>query len=239
MSKVTERLTIGKEQDSSIQDQHVSRYEFAREYVQNKRVLDVACGTGYGTEMLKKYGASGVVGIDLSEEAIAAAMRFHANDGVEYIIGSATNLAHIGKFDIVVSFETIEHLTEFEGFLEQVASVVSVPGLVLISTPVREKGSISDKPKNPFHIQEWSVEEFQNLLSKYFTSVSISGQYNFPKKWYPYSRTIRWKLFKKLFPNDFEILKKYPVLSNEPKYEHFQLTMSYIVAICKVGYIND
>src|SRR5450759_894493 len=93
--------------------EHASRYVFAAPLCIGKRVLDVACGEGYGAFMLARQGATEVIGVDISDEAIAIARHRFARDDVQFLIGDVLDLpALLGEqppFDVIVSFETIEH----------------------------------------------------------------------------------------------------------------------------------
>jgi SAM-dependent methyltransferase len=233
-SMITERLMLEREEKPELIRLHLARYEFVKEFVRGKSVLDVACGSGYGSAMLKDAGASKVVGIDISDEAIAYARAQFNGKGVDFVVGNAEDLSLYRGFDVVVSFETIEHLPHPETFLAEIAHSLSPQGALIISTPQRERGSLHDKPHNLYHLREWTLEEFEQLLSKYFQLVNIYGQYGFEKKWFPYSRTLQRSVFRALFPGRLAAIEKYPVLSYPPRYKGFRLSLAYIVVVCTV-----
>lgn len=154
--------------------QHLERYKFASKYTKEKVVLDVACGSGYGTEYLLRNGASKAVGVDISEKAIDEAKSKHSG---EFHIMDATNLAfEDNHFDCVVSFETIEHLTEYRKFLEEIRRVTKNDGIVIMSTP----NYIFEVVKYRYHVKNFRKEEFINLFKEYFKDVTFFGQ----SKWF-------------------------------------------------------
>ena len=134
--------------------QHVARYKFAQAFVTNKTVVDFACGSGYGTAMLAKEKPKNVTGIDISQDAVSYAKTHFEIQGVTFLQGSIEVLSGMRAIDIIVSFETIEHLAMYDSFMEIVANVLSPNGILIISTPVRQSGTLFDKPDNPFHLRE-------------------------------------------------------------------------------------
>src|SRR5688572_18974511 len=96
--------------------EHLARYRFAAKYVAGGRVLDIACGSGYGTALLREAGGREVVGVDVDPEAIAYARSRYQGVGVTFLAGDAASPPVAGRFDLIVSFETIEHLRDPERF---------------------------------------------------------------------------------------------------------------------------
>jgi SAM-dependent methyltransferase len=159
-----ERLDPEAAPEASLQE-HLARYRFARERVRG-RILDVACGAGYGTAML------GAVGLDVSSEALAQARR----ETDRLIRGDALRLPFGGTFDAVVSFETVEHVADPEGFVAECRRVLRPGGLLVMSTPNKELWSPrSSKPLQPHHVREFSRKEFLALLGP-FRGVELFGQ---------------------------------------------------------------
>jgi ubiquinone/menaquinone biosynthesis C-methylase UbiE len=154
--------------DAVLATEHVGRYTFAAPLCSGKRVLDVACGEGYGAFMLAKRGAAEVVGVDISEEAIGVAQQRFARDGIQFLAGDATDLSAVlrnrAPFDVVVSFETIEHVSDPRRFLDGVAAVLAPGGIVLLSCP-------NDAPEsargiiNEFHLKTYTLAEFQRVTT--------------------------------------------------------------------------
>ena len=133
-----ERILIGE--SSRYQELvHTERYRYAQQFVVGKTVLDIACGTGYGCAILRAAGAASVRGVDLSSEAIEHASHHHADPGIVFQVGNAEDLSglHDGSFDVVTSFETIEHLPNVDRYLNEIRRVLRPGGMYLVSTPDR------------------------------------------------------------------------------------------------------
>jgi 2-polyprenyl-3-methyl-5-hydroxy-6-metoxy-1,4-benzoquinol methylase len=148
--------------------EHVSRYRFAASVCTGRRVLDAACGEGYGSHMLAELGAASVVGVDIAEEAIAVARTRFARDGVSYIVGDVLKLPSLLKghkpFDVIVGFETIEHLSDPRRYLEGLQRVLAPDGIIILSCPNDEleaKRGIT----NPYHARIYRLPEFQALTT--------------------------------------------------------------------------
>lgn len=159
-----ERLDPDDAPEASLQE-HLARYRFARGIVTG-RVLDVACGTAYGTALL------GGVGVDVSVDCLRAARRrwgcLAAADGLRLPFGEA--------FDAVVSFETVEHVGDPEGFVAECRRVLRPGGRLVMSTPNRELWSPrSPRPLQRHHVKEFTRREFEGLLRP-FKRVELFGQ---------------------------------------------------------------
>lgn len=172
-----ERLVLG-EVDKELEIEHLDRYRFASQFVEGKTVLDAACGTGYGSAMLSQKAKS-VVGIDIDDETIQFASSQYGNENINFCTASVTNIpANKHEFDIVVSFETIEHIDgESQGlFLREVLRTLKPDGLFVVSTPNHE--IYAKRGNNEFHKHELSFFEFKNLLELRFGYVKF-----FTQKW--------------------------------------------------------
>jgi len=140
----------GQDRGDVIANEHLVRYQFASKFVRNKKVLDIACGSGYGSAILAKAGAALVVGMDKDAEAVKIASAKDPLDNLIYKEGDATDIeARDAEFDVVVSFETIEHLQEQDKYAMELSRVVSDDGLVLVSTPNKQVFG----GRNPFHVK--------------------------------------------------------------------------------------
>lgn len=230
---VTERIILDDETNSELARQHFSRYVFAKNYVEGKRVLDIACGSGYGSHVLKESGALSVLGVDISMEALHYADQHYAGANVAFKMGNAEAIPADGPFDVIVSFETIEHLQRPELFLAESIRVLVKKGALIISTPIRTGGDLSQKPNNPFHVREWSVQEFTNLLGQYYERVEVYAQHNFKKNAIPYSRTMKRMFVKVFLPKMFETVNQFKVLSESPQYGLFEMEPVYMVVVCR------
>lgn len=156
--------------------EHIHRYALAQEYVVGKIILDIASGEGYGSNLLAQK-AKYVTGVDISNEAIEHAKEKYNKDNLQYIQGSVTEIPlPDGTIDVVVSFETIEHLEYHNEMLMEIKRVLKKNGILIISSP--DKLNYSDIPnyKNPFHVKELYADEFEHLISKYFSNFQIMKQ---------------------------------------------------------------
>ncbi len=160
--------------------EHLSRYFFATQFCTDKYVLDVASGEGYGTFMLSKC-AKKVVGVDIDESAVNHAKSKYNVQNIDFILASATDIPirddHI--FDVIVSFETIEHIHEQEKMLFEIKRLLKEDGIFVVSTPnkvVFSKASC----ENPFHVKELDFKDFEALLKVYFNNCLFFGQRYFP-----------------------------------------------------------
>lgn len=181
-----ERLVPGRA-PSNLWEEHLTRYQFATKYAENKFVLDLGCGTGYGSfELAKNRKVKKIIGIDNSKEAIDYAKKHYQNRNLEFRIGDVSNLDFPdGSADIIIAFEIIEHLKEPDKFLEEIKRVLKKSGLCLISTPNRKIVSYPclkyRGPRNIYHEFELIENEFLNLLKGHFKIVDFYGQRLIPR----------------------------------------------------------
>lgn len=159
--------------------EHWHRYIFAKPFCKNKKVLDIACGEGYGTAFLASL-AEHITGIDVSPEAIAHATEAYQPSNVQFITGDAGQAFPFQDcfFDTIVCFETIEHLDQDDqhAFMKEAVRVIAKDGVLLISTPNKKIYSDDKNYKNPFHLTEFYEGEFDTFLKQYFSNVSIYKQ---------------------------------------------------------------
>ena len=161
---------------ADITTEHLHRYLIARELASGKVVLDIACGEGYGSAMLAGV-ASRVIGVDISEEAVAHARRKYVNDNLEYREGRADDIPlPDGSVDLVVSFETIEHHDKHAEMIAEIHRVLRPAGLLIMSSPDKREYSDVTGYSNPYHLKELYLEEFATLLGQHFQSVAMLGQ---------------------------------------------------------------
>jgi O-antigen biosynthesis protein len=181
MNDSGERMIPGQSA-SDIEEEHWARYRYASAFVADKRTADIACGTGYGSRWLTDAGAASVVGVDLDPEAVGYAREHYSGPGVTFLEGSAEDLSMLEaeQFDVVVSFETIEHLPDVDRYLEEIRRVLKPNGIFLVSTPDRRLASVLfpflGRPQNKFHIREFTQQELLELLKPYFAVKECLGQ---------------------------------------------------------------
>lgn len=156
--------------------EHRSRYHFAAKFVRGKSVLDIACGTGFGSRILHDAGATFVVGADVSIEALEPSVS--TLDDVSFCIADGTKLPFIDdSFDVVTSFETIEHVEDDAGFIAELARVLRTPGRLVLSTPnARHSRPVAGRPANPFHVREYLPDELEARLRGSFRATTLLGQ---------------------------------------------------------------
>lgn len=153
--------------------EHWHRYLFAREHVSNKRVLDVASGEGYGSALLSERAAT-VVGVDISIDAVRHAHRQYVTEmrsNLGYLCASCSNIPlPEASFDIIVSFETIEHMAEHPAFMQEVDRLLAPGGMFIISSPNRVEYTERTGYKNEFHVKELDRRELKTLLDGHFSA---------------------------------------------------------------------
>lgn len=147
---------------------HLHRYAIAVDYVQNKDVLDIACGEGYGSFLLSKASRS-VTGVDIDDSVIKHATNKYKYHSISFIQGNATNIPlPNSSADVVVSFETIEHLKEQEEMFLEIKRVLRPNGLLIMSSPDKKTYSDDTNFTNKYHVKELYYEEFLSLTKKHF-----------------------------------------------------------------------
>jgi len=168
-----ERLVPGAEGLDELFLEHVTRYLFAAPLVRGKRVLDAGCGCGYGAYHLARAGAASVLGIDVSEEAVA-----HCRDryGAENIAFERRDVLRTGledaSFDRIVSFEVFEHVEGPDRFLDEMKRLLRPDGVLILSTPnARTYEAGGEDGDNPYHVKEYTPEEMKDLLESRFGRV--------------------------------------------------------------------
>lgn len=169
-----ERLETFVFRDTAVE--HLHRYAFTLEFIENKKVLDIACGEGYGSNIMAKKALK-VFGVDIDSPTIEKAKSKYNRNNLTFLSGS-TNEIPLGdhSVDVVVSFETIEHHDQHEKMMQEIKRVLTPDGILIISSP--EKSEYSDKRnyQNPFHVKELYLSEFKDLMSKYFSFSSFFHQ---------------------------------------------------------------
>jgi len=171
-----ERFVPSTEVDPSHYE-HVHRYIFANQFVNGKKVLDLACGEGYGAKILSENAVE-VTGIDIDKTTIEHAKKKYQKNNLKFLEDSVTNLSFKDEkiFDVVTCFETIEHIEEQEQMLKEVRRVLKDDGIFILSTPNKPVYNQGRDEKNPFHVKELDFNEFKNLLISIFPNICIFSQ---------------------------------------------------------------
>ena len=176
---MSERLTFVAEAmpyASMLAAEHLSRYALVKHLCKGRRVLDIACGEGYGSALMSKWGAKEVCGVDVSTEAIANATGFFGGAGVKFVAFEASNCAALcetmGTFDLIVCFETIEHVHDVDKMLRGFKELLADDGAIVISCP-NDDAVIPDTP-NEFHLKAYSFDDFRKTVT------SVLGE---PSSW--------------------------------------------------------
>lgn len=166
--------------DIPLSIEHYQRYYSVLPLIESKIVLDAACGEGYGTALMSAKACQ-VTGIDVSAEAILRARQNYCEYGnIRFEEASIAALPVADQsIDVVVSFETIEHVPENiqRDFLSEVARVLKKNGLLIMSTPNREVYTDRSGYHNEFHVKEFYRDEFITFLQSKFPYVSLFGQF--------------------------------------------------------------
>jgi len=162
--------------DYPTEDSHKKRYELACRYTENKSVLDIACGAGAGAFMLAGEGKAGfVLALDIDKDALRYASHRYKNDKIKFENGDASSFIKENAFDVIVSFETAEHLQDTAGYFANMNRSLKSDGLFWVSTPIADQ-YLDMHPRNPYHVREWGFEAFQEEVSKYMNIKEVYVQ---------------------------------------------------------------
>jgi SAM-dependent methyltransferase len=154
---------------------HVNRYKLAASYItRGCLALDVCCGTGYGTDILRQAGAGQAMGIDLSPDAIEYARSHYPECSfVQESVAHFLDGSNSPEPDVVTFFEAIEHLEQSVGLsiLNSIQASLAHDGNFFVSTPRDIRADV-----NPDHITQWQFDELHGELTSRFEDVDIFGQ---------------------------------------------------------------
>lgn len=158
--------------------EHQHRYNEALKITgKNDTVLDIACGTGFGTEALARHSTGEVIGGDIADEAVNECMENWKHPNLFFKTMDGTHLPNNAEyFDTIVSFETIEHTTAYQQMILEFKRVLKAEGQLIVSTPNAAITSPNGVIGNPYHTQEFTYVELKNILESTFSKVSVLGQ---------------------------------------------------------------
>jgi SAM-dependent methyltransferase len=158
--------------------EHWHRYAFALPLAEGRRVLDAASGEGFGSALLSTAAAS-VLGLDIDPEAVAHAQaRYGIAGKLAFEQSDVTALDHLadGSFDLIVSFETLEHVMAHERLLDGFGRLLAPGGVLLVSTPDKRHYTDATGVQNPHHVRELYRDEFEALLAARFAARRLYAQ---------------------------------------------------------------
>jgi ubiquinone/menaquinone biosynthesis C-methylase UbiE len=203
--------------DGEVRHEHFHRYFFSLQFCAGKRVLDVACGEGYGAALLGSVAAQ-VIGLDRSIETIRHASLNYSDARRLFQVGRAQDLPIASaSIDVVVSFETLEHLEEHDKFLAEIKRVLRSDGVLVMSTPDLDIYSGERQIQNPHHLKELTRAEFQTLMRDRFTNAaffvqsSIMGSAVAPDR--DECAEVAYEGFRRLYDSSFECTPGLPAPS--------------------------
>jgi SAM-dependent methyltransferase len=158
---------------------HLAVYEWIGARVLGQRVLDMACGEGYGSEVLART-AGAVVGVDANPEAHEHARLRYRRENLSFERGMVEMFGEPGAFDAVVFLQTIEHVQDPRAVLEHFRALVAPGGTVYVTTPnlLTLAPAGATKSDNPWHIKEYRADEFEGLCRTVFGEVQILGLFH-------------------------------------------------------------
>ena len=171
--------------NAEIMLEHMTRYISATHLVKGKTVLDIACGEGYGSYMLSS-AASRVIGVDISESTIQSAALKYKKENLEFKVGDCTSIPlSDSSIEVVISFETIEHIIEQDKFIQEIKRVLTPDGLLILSSPNRDIFSSYTGTENEYHLKELNELELRALINPHFEF----SKYHSQNIWYGSSLT--------------------------------------------------
>lgn len=203
---MAERLKRKPEDQENLDDylmylRHLAAYNFALSNFGNvSQVIDLGCGTGYGTQLMTEVGQL-VVGLDRAEYALP---KLNTANRPSFCAADLRYLPfHDLSFDLAISFQVIEHIKDMHSYLAEAYRILNPHGILILSTPNRNLRLLPlERPWNPYHVKEYSPTQLKHLLRKFFPYVNIFGLKALPeielierkrihtaKKWY-YKRRI-------------------------------------------------
>jgi 2-polyprenyl-3-methyl-5-hydroxy-6-metoxy-1,4-benzoquinol methylase len=158
---------------------HLAVYEWIAARVAGGQVVDMACGEGYGSDLLASRAAA-VVGVDANPEAYEHARARYVRDNLRFDRGMVENYGEPGSFDAVVFLQTIEHVIDPAAVLEHMRSLLRPGGVAYVSTPnvLTLAPAGSSKSDNPWHVREYRASEFRSLAESVFGSVELLGLFH-------------------------------------------------------------
>lgn len=143
---------------------HLERYEFAARHARPGRLLDMACGVGYGTRLVADCapGVREALGVDLSPSAVAYAREHYGREGVRFVAGDALSFEDPQGFETVVSLETIEHVPDPARLVGRLAQLVRPDGVLVASVPTTPSADV-----NPHHLHDFTERSYRAMFLRH------------------------------------------------------------------------
>lgn len=193
----------------SNEKEHLDRYTFVKDFTNDKKVLDIACGCGYGSYLIATEGkAKEVIALDLNSDSIRYGNHRFGSPAIKRSVADAQEYVKESEFDVIVSFETIEHLPKYDQFLKNMSKSLKDDGVFYVSTPIVKKTRTNCV--NPFHVIEWSFEDFHSVVKEHFNIEEVYLQHINCKNLKP-KKTIFAKLFQTIVNSIYKpiVFEKY------------------------------
>ena len=172
--KADERVIPGISNTFNLQ-KHIARYNFVLSEVKDKRVLDLACGTGYGS-FLMSLVAKNVCGVDISGEAIDFARDNFERNHIVFLKKDILDFNSKPQ-DIIISFETVEHIKDLEALEKKFSTLLKDGGKLIYSVPLYENYD------NPYHVHKFTINEGLSLFPSFkLRDIAIQDGLNFSSK---------------------------------------------------------
>lgn len=213
--RVIEEYYLSNPEDYLIYQFHLATYRYSFPFVIGKHVLDLGCGSGYGTDLIAQQGAN-VAGVDISADAISYARRHYNRTNLTFMVVENVEEFPLpfsdSSFDVVLSFQVIEHLNDPKPYLQDIQRVLKPSGTLLLATPDRSERLFSfQKPWNVWHVHEYQSSALHQLLNRYFSDVQVlrmGGKEEILKTELDRIRKIRWLTLPFTFPFTSERVRK-------------------------------
>jgi SAM-dependent methyltransferase len=158
---------------------HLAVYRWIAERCEGKKVIDMACGEGYGSAVLAERART-VVGVDANPDAHEHARLRYAAAGLSFEQALVEEFAHGAPYDALVFLQTVEHIAEPAPLLTRFAALVAPGGVAYVSTPNRLTLAPpgAERSDNPWHVREYTAPEFRKLLEGAFGDVELLGVFH-------------------------------------------------------------
>lgn len=204
---------------------HLKAYDYIKQYAEARTVLELGCGTGYGVKHIAKEFKA-ITAIDIDSELIDSLKKRNKHSNVQYQNYDGINLPFPDlKFDLVFSFQVIEHVWDDLSFLKEIKRVLAPGGLAILTTPNRNyRLKDNERPFNPFHLREYSPEGIEALVTQVFLDSKVYGVFGTPEiKAIEINRIKsglgRYDIFnlRRRFPKTISILKRALLHTLKPK----------------------